>query len=63
MLGTVSKINVKAGDMVKAGDELLVLEVMKMENSIKASTGGCVDVVFVEKGAQVTAGQKLLQIK
>ena len=63
MLGTVNKVNVKIGDTVKVGDELLVLEVMKMENSIKATASGCVENIFVEKGTQVSAGQKLLQIK
>ena len=63
ILGTVSRINVKVGDTVKVGDELLVLEVMKMENAIKATVTGRVEDIFVEKGTQVSAGQKLLQIK
>ena len=63
MLGTVSKLNVKVGDVVKEGQELLVLEVMKMENPIKSAVSGTVETLFVERGAQVSAGQKLLQIR
>lgn len=60
MVGTVIKLNVKAGDMVKKGQDLLMLEVMKMENPIKASKDGQVKEVLVDKGAQVVAGQKLV---
>ena len=63
MLGTVNRINVKVGDTVRAGQELLVLEVMKMENAIKAPADGQVAAIFIDKGAQVAAGQKLLQLK
>jgi len=63
MLGTVSRLDVRAGDVVKKGQALLVLEVMKMENPIKAPCDGVVNEVFVDKGSQVSAGQKLLQIK
>ena len=63
MLGTISKVNVKVGDQVKEGQDLLTLEVMKMENVVKASVSGTVETIFVERGTQVSAGQKLLQIR
>ncbi len=63
MLGTVTMIKAKAGDTVKMGQDVLILEVMKMENPIKAPCDGVIGTIFVEKGTQVTAGQKLFDIK
>ena len=59
MVGTVVKVNVSEGDVVRAGDDVLVLEVMKMENPIKAPKDGCVKTLLVSKGTQVSSGQKL----
>lgn len=53
MPGLVLEINVKAGDQVKKGDTLLVLEAMKMENSIKSPTDAVVHSVAVNKGQAV----------
>ena len=62
MLGTVTKINVKAGDHVQRGQDLMVLEVMKMENPIKAPTDGVVQDILVSQGTQVSAGQALVKL-
>ena len=60
--GTITKILVKAGDQVNAGDTVLVLEAMKMENNITAESAGTVKSVLVEQGAQVQGGDALVEI-
>jgi propionyl-CoA carboxylase alpha chain len=59
MPGTVIRVAVEAGDEVKAGDVLLVLEAMKMEHGIKAEADGTVGEVLVTSGQQVDAGAVL----
>ena len=61
--GTVLTINVKEGDTVAAGQTLLVLEAMKMENNIDAERGGVVKQVLVQAGATVMEGDVLLVIE
>lgn len=60
--GTVTQVLVKAGDAVKAGDTVVMLEAMKMENSICADAAGTVKAVKVEKGAQVQGGDVLIEM-
>ncbi len=60
MPGTILKVNVKAGDAVKAGTVLCVLEAMKMENEIMAPKDGTVTQVVVSKGASVDTGAPLV---
>ena len=60
MPGTVLDIKVAAGDTVKNGDVLLILEAMKMENEITAAADGKVVSVNVSKGASVDAGDVLV---
>jgi len=60
MPGTVLDIKVSAGDTVKNGDVLLILEAMKMENEITATGDGKVTSVNVAKGASVNAGDVLV---
>ena len=61
--GTILSINVKEGDTVAAGQTLLVLEAMKMENNIDAERGGVVKQVLVQAGATVMEGDVLLVIE
>ncbi|MBQ7856889.1 MAG: biotin/lipoyl-binding protein [Alistipes sp.] len=61
--GTVISLNVKEGDTVTAGQTLLVLEAMKMENNIDAERGGVVKQVLVSAGATVMEGDVLLVIE
>jgi biotin carboxyl carrier protein len=63
MPGTILDIRVKAGDEVKEGQILLILEAMKMENEIISPNSGIVDTVQVSKGASVNAGDVLLSIR
>ena len=62
MPGTILKVNVAAGQTVKEGDLLVILEAMKMENEIFAPKGGTVSQVLVEKGASVNTGDALVVI-
>jgi acetyl-CoA/propionyl-CoA carboxylase biotin carboxyl carrier protein len=62
MQGTIVKVLVKAGDEVTAGDQVCVLEAMKMENSILAHTSGKVEEVRVEAGQSVQAGAPIVVI-
>jgi biotin carboxyl carrier protein len=61
--GRVMSIKVKAGDAVKRGDVLLLLEAMKMENEIKAPADGVVKEVLVAEGARVAEGETLVVIE
>jgi biotin carboxyl carrier protein len=61
--GRIVRVNVKPGDAVKAGDVLLILEAMKMENEIKAPKDGTVKEVLVSEGARVAEGDALVVIE
>ncbi len=62
MPGTILKIEVSAGQAVKKGDTLCILEAMKMENAIPAPQDGTVASVNVAKGASVNAGDLLVSL-
>jgi len=62
MPGTIVKVNVAEGDVVKKGTVLLVLEAMKMENEIMAPVDGTIAQINVAKGAAVNTGDLLLVI-
>lgn len=60
--GVVTKVLVSAGQAVKKGDNVLVLEAMKMENNITAECDGCVTGICVAAGDSVMEGTVLLTI-
>ena len=62
MPGTILKVNVQNGQAVKAGQVLVVLEAMKMENEIMAPKDGTITAVAVQKGASVDTGAPLVFI-
>ena len=61
--GTIISLNVKEGDTVAAGQTVVVLEAMKMENNIDAERAGVVKQVLVSAGATVMEGDVLLVIE
>lgn len=60
MPGTILKVNCTQGAAVKAGDVLVILEAMKMENEIMAPHDGTVAQVVTSKGATVDTGDPLV---
>jgi len=62
MPGKVVKLLCKVGDVVKAGQGLLVIEAMKMENELRASAAGKVTALNVREGQNVEAGQALVTL-
>ena len=63
MPGIILSIAVKEGDEVNAGDTILVLEAMKMENEIHAPRAGKVKKVHVSEGAEVRSGSELVEFE
>lgn len=63
MPGTVIKIEKNVGDAVKAGDLVLILEAMKMENEITAPADGTIAVMNCTAGGTVAGGDILFEVK
>jgi len=63
MQGTIVKVAVEEGQQIEAGELVVVLEAMKMENPVTAHKAGTVTGLSVEVGAAVTQGSVLLEIK
>jgi len=63
MPGKVLEILVAVGDSVVEDDELLILEAMKMENPICATTSGAVKEILVKEGDSVLANQCMVIIE
>lgn len=62
MPGTIVRVNAAAGDAVKQGQSVLVLEAMKMENDIAAPKDGTITALFVSQGDTVQGGSVLFEI-
>jgi len=62
MQGMVVKVKVAAGDRVRLGDVVVILEAMKMQNDIVATVGGTVREVFAKEGAIVAPNEVLMTI-
>lgn len=62
MPGTILKVCVSAGQAVKKGDVICVLEAMKMENDIPAPQDGVIASINVQNGASVASGDVLASI-
>lgn len=60
MPGKIVKIFVKPGDEVKAGDPLLIMEAMKMENEMRAASDVKIEEILVREGENVESGATLI---
>ncbi len=60
--GVILEVNVKVGDTVKSGSKLMVLEAMKMENTIVSDHDGKVIEIKVDKGSSILEGAELVII-
>ena len=60
--GTINDIKVKVGDKVNAGDTVVILEAMKMQNNIEAESEGTIASINVNKGDAVMEGDTLVVI-
>ena len=63
MPGTIVSIRIKGGDVVKAGDVLLILDSMKIQNEIRAPREGKIREVFVSEGKYVRRREPLIAIE
>ena len=63
MSGSVFKVLVAPGDKVITGQQLIVLEAMKMEIAIESPKDGQVEEVLINKGANVSTGDVLVRLK
>ncbi len=63
MQGTIVKVTVEVGQTVTAGESVVVLEAMKMENNVAADIDGTVSAVNVEPGQSVAAGEVVVVIE
>ena len=60
--GVIVEVSVKVGDTVKQGQQVAVLEAMKMENAIEAESAGTVTAIHVSKGDSVLEGAPVVTI-
>ena len=60
--GVIIEVSVKEGQAVKAGQKVAVIEAMKMENEIQATSDGTVTAVLVHKGDSVLEGAEIVKI-
>ena len=63
MPGMIVRIAARVGDQVEPGQGLVVMEAMKMENELRATTAGTVRAVLVEPGTAVEKGAVLLELE
>jgi acetyl-CoA/propionyl-CoA carboxylase biotin carboxyl carrier protein len=63
MQGTIVKVNVEVGQSVEIGDTIVILEAMKMENSVRAERAGTVTSLNVTAGDGVSAGDVVAVIE
>lgn len=63
MPGKILEVMVTTGDVVKAGDTLLILEAMKMQNAILASTKGTIKKILVKAGDTTSKSDLLIELE
>ena len=60
--GSIWKINCKVGDDIETGQEVLIIESMKMEIPVTSNVSGTVISIFVDEGEMVNEDQKLIEL-
>ena len=60
--GSIWKINCKVGDVIETGQEVLIIESMKMEIPVISNASGAVTSIFVDEGEMVNEDQKLIEL-
>ena len=60
--GSIWKINCKVGDVIETGQEVLIIESMKMEIPVTSNVSGTVISIFVNEGEMVNEDQKLIEL-
>ncbi len=60
--GLIVDVKVREGEKVKAGQSIVVMEAMKMENQIQATTDGTIKKIFIKKGDNVAEGNAMVEI-
>ena len=60
--GSIWKINCKVGDFIETGQEVLIIESMKMEIPVISNASGTVISIFVDEGEMVNEDQKLIEL-
>ena len=60
--GSVWKINCKVGDVIETGQEVLIIESMKMEIPVTSNVSGTVISIFVDEGEMVNEDQRLIEV-
>jgi biotin carboxyl carrier protein len=61
--GVIKSIAVRPGQQVAIGDELLIIEAMKMDNVIRAAREGIVETIYIAEGHQVAHGELMLEYR
>jgi|WetSurMetagenome_2_1015567.scaffolds.fasta_scaffold16784_2 biotin carboxyl carrier protein len=61
--GIIRNIFVKKGQKIKRGDNLLILEAMKMKNFVKSSKDGLIKTVYIKTGEMVVKDQLLIEFE
>jgi len=62
LAGNIFKVNVSAGQVIKSGDVIMILEAMKMETEVRSPDSGTVQAVLVKEGDAVQVGDILLTL-
>ncbi|MBA2686705.1 MAG: hypothetical protein H0U64_01265 [Gemmatimonadaceae bacterium] len=63
MPGLIIRINVQVGDEVQAGQGVVVMEAMKMENELRSSSAGRVKAILAQPGTAVVKGARLVELE
>jgi pyruvate carboxylase len=61
--GVIQEVNVRKGQSVNSGDNLFILEAMKMKNSVKASQDGIIKEVYVNAGSVVAKNELIIEFQ